>query len=70
MNPLSDICPWQFNARVPLQGAELEEYLQKERAAKVAQQALIARNQGILKADEDESNSKTLIPISGMQWRC
>jgi cleavage and polyadenylation specificity factor subunit 2 len=49
-----------LNSKVPLQGAELEAYLQRERAAKekeVAQQALMARNQRMLEADEDESDS-------------
>ena len=60
MNPLSNVCPWQLKTRVSLQGAELEAYLQKERAARekeVAQQALLARNQRMLEADEDESDS-------------
>ncbi|KAJ3533914.1 hypothetical protein NMY22_g7139 [Coprinellus aureogranulatus] len=46
--------------KVPLQGAELEEYLQKERAAKekeAAQQAAMARNQRMLEADEGDSES-------------
>jgi cleavage and polyadenylation specificity factor subunit 2 len=45
---------------VPLRGAELEAYLQKERAAKekeAAQQATLARNQRMLEADEDDSDS-------------
>lgn len=46
--------------KVPLQGAELEAYQQKERAAKekeAAHQATLARNQRVLEADEDESES-------------
>lgn len=49
-----------MNSKVPLQGAELEAYLQKERAAKekeAAHQAALARNQRMLEADEDESDS-------------
>ncbi|KAF6762080.1 cleavage and polyadenylation specificity factor subunit [Ephemerocybe angulata] len=45
--------------KVPLQGAELEEYIQKERAAKdkeAAHQAAMARNQRMLEADEDDSD--------------
>jgi cleavage and polyadenylation specificity factor subunit 2 len=48
-----------MNSKVPLQGAELEAYLAKERATKekeAAQQAVIARNQRMLEADEDESD--------------
>ncbi|EAU84389.1 cleavage and polyadenylation specificity factor subunit [Coprinopsis cinerea okayama7 len=48
--------------KVPLQGAELEEYLAKERAAKekeAAQQAAMARNQRMLEADEDDSDSES-----------
>lgn len=50
----------QINSKVPLQGAELEAYLQKERLAKekeAAHQAVLARNQRMLEADEDESDS-------------
>ncbi|KAF8076581.1 beta-lactamase-like protein [Lyophyllum atratum] len=50
----------RMNHKVPLQGAELEEYQQKERAAKekeAAYQATLARNQRMLEADEDESDS-------------
>lgn len=45
--------------KVPLQGAELEAHLQKERAARekeAAHQAALARNQRMLEADEDESD--------------
>ncbi|KIL70193.1 hypothetical protein M378DRAFT_96579 [Amanita muscaria Koide BX008] len=52
----------RLNHKVPLQGAELEAYLQKERAAKekeAAQQAALARNQRVLEADEDESDSES-----------
>jgi cleavage and polyadenylation specificity factor subunit 2 len=48
--------------KVPLQGVELDEYLQKERAAKekeAAQQASMARNQRILEADEGDSESES-----------
>ena len=47
---------------MPLQGAELEAYLQKERAAKereAAQQAALVRSQRMLEADEDESDSES-----------
>ncbi|PFH51359.1 hypothetical protein AMATHDRAFT_74923 [Amanita thiersii Skay4041] len=50
----------ELRHRVPLQGAELEAYLQKERAVKekeAAHQAALARNQRMLEADEDESDS-------------
>ncbi|KAG7449018.1 uncharacterized protein BT62DRAFT_963819 [Guyanagaster necrorhizus] len=50
----------QINSKVPLQGAELEAHLQKERAAKekeAAHQAVLARNQRMLEADEDDSDS-------------
>jgi cleavage and polyadenylation specificity factor subunit 2 len=49
-----------MNAKVPLQGAELDAHLQKERAAKdkeAAHQAQLARSQRMLEADEDESDS-------------
>lgn len=49
-----------MKSKVPLQGAELEEYLQKERAVKdkeAAHQAAMARNQRMLEADEDDSDS-------------
>lgn len=49
-----------MKSKVPLQGAELEAYLQKERAVKekeAAHQAAMARNQRMLEADEDESDS-------------
>ena len=51
-----------MNSKVPLQGTELDTFLQNERAAKekeAAQQALLARNQRMLEADEDESDSDT-----------
>lgn len=51
-----------MNSKVPLQGAELESYLAKERAAKekeAAQQAAIVRNQRMLEADEDESDEES-----------
>ncbi|KAG6337224.1 hypothetical protein ID866_1854 [Astraeus odoratus] len=49
----------KMRSKVPLQGAELELYLAKERAAKekeAAHQAAIVRNQRVLEADEDESD--------------
>ncbi|KAG1752619.1 beta-lactamase-like protein [Suillus paluster] len=49
----------KINSKVPLQGAELEAFLAKEKAAKdreAAHQASMARNQRILEADEDESD--------------
>nr|GAT58188.1 predicted protein [Mycena chlorophos] len=49
-----------IRSKVPLQGAELEAYMEKERAAKekeAAHQAQLARNQRMLEADEDESDS-------------
>lgn len=51
-----------MNSKVPLQGAELESYLAKERATKekeAAQQAAIARNQRMLEADEDDSDEES-----------
>ncbi|KAF5358936.1 hypothetical protein D9758_004760 [Tetrapyrgos nigripes] len=50
----------QLKSKEPLQGAELEEYLAKEREARekeAAQQAALARNQRMLEADEDDSDS-------------
>lgn len=52
----------QMNSKVPLQGAELEAYLAKERVAKekeAAHQAAIVRNQRVLEADEDESDEES-----------
>lgn len=49
-----------MSSKVPLQGAELETYLQQEKEKKdkeAAQQAAHARNQRMLEADEDESDS-------------
>ncbi|OJA09308.1 hypothetical protein AZE42_03126 [Rhizopogon vesiculosus] len=49
----------KINSKVPLQGAELEAFLAKEKAVKdreAAHQASMARNQRILEADEDESD--------------
>jgi len=46
--------------KVPLQGAELDAYLQQEKERKdkeAAQQAALVRSQRILEADEDESES-------------
>ncbi|KAG7096747.1 hypothetical protein E1B28_004159 [Marasmius oreades] len=50
----------QMNAKVPLQGAELEAHLQQERIAREeeqAAQAALARRQRMLEADEDDSDS-------------
>ncbi|KAJ8698469.1 hypothetical protein PTI98_005175 [Pleurotus ostreatus] len=52
----------KINTKVPLQGAELEDYLQKEREAKekvAAQQAVMARQRRMLEADEDDSDSES-----------
>ncbi|TFK71797.1 hypothetical protein BDN72DRAFT_764406 [Pluteus cervinus] len=52
----------RMNQKVPLQGAELEAFLQKEKAAKekeAAQQAALVRNQRMLEADEDETDSES-----------
>ncbi|KAK7470454.1 hypothetical protein VKT23_001879 [Stygiomarasmius scandens] len=52
----------ELKTKEPLQGAELEEYLAKEREARekeAAQQAALARNQRMLEADEDDSDSDT-----------
>ncbi|KAJ7180289.1 beta-lactamase-like protein [Mycena crocata] len=49
-----------MKSKVPLQGAELEAHLQKERSVKekeAAHQAQLARSQRMLEADEDESDS-------------
>ena len=49
-----------MKSKVPLEGAELEEYLQKERAAKekeAAEEAALARTQRMLEADEGDSES-------------
>ncbi|KDQ64325.1 hypothetical protein JAAARDRAFT_116662 [Jaapia argillacea MUCL 33604] len=51
----------RMNSKVPLQGAELETFLQKERAVKekeAAQQAAIQRTQRMLEADEDDSDEE------------
>lgn len=50
----------KMHSKVPLQGAELEAYLQQEKEKKdkeAAQQAALARSQRMLEADEDESDS-------------
>ncbi|KAF8528949.1 beta-lactamase-like protein [Hysterangium stoloniferum] len=50
----------KLNTKVPLQGTELEGYLQGERAAKereAAHQAALVRTQMMLEADEDDSDS-------------
>ncbi|KAG6812985.1 hypothetical protein H0H92_014916 [Tricholoma furcatifolium] len=52
----------RMNHKVPLQGAELEAYQEKERAAKekeAARQAALLRNQQMLEADEDDSDSES-----------
>lgn len=49
-----------MHAKVPLQGTELEAFLQKERVAKekeAAQQAALARTQRMLEADEEDTDS-------------
>ncbi|THG93388.1 hypothetical protein EW026_g7835 [Hermanssonia centrifuga] len=49
----------EINSKVPLQGAELEEYLAKERAVKekeAAKKAAEERRQRILEADEDDTD--------------
>lgn len=50
----------ELHSKVPLQGAELEEYLAKEQAEKEkesAKKAALERSQRILEADEDDSES-------------
>ncbi|KAK7695750.1 hypothetical protein QCA50_000387 [Cerrena zonata] len=50
----------EINTKVPLQGTELEEFLQKEKAVKeqeTARKAAQVRKQRILEADEDDSES-------------
>ncbi|KAJ7904700.1 beta-lactamase-like protein [Mycena olivaceomarginata] len=57
---LDDTLALVMKSKVPLQGPELDEHLQKERAAKekeAAHQAQLARSQRMLEADEDESDS-------------
>lgn len=52
----------KIKSKVPLRGAELEEFLQKERAAKereAAQQAALARTQLLLEADDDSDSDDT-----------
>ncbi|KAF8639809.1 hypothetical protein AX17_001068 [Amanita inopinata Kibby_2008] len=52
----------QLKHKVPLQGAELDAFLEKERALRekeAAHQATLARNQRMLEADEDESESES-----------
>lgn len=49
-----------MNSKIPLVGAELEQYLEKERIAKerqAAQRAALARSQRLLEADEADSDS-------------
>ncbi|KAI5124953.1 hypothetical protein M0805_007380 [Coniferiporia weirii] len=49
-----------MKSKIPLQGAELEEYLKKERAAKekeAAEEVALARTQRMLEADEIDSDS-------------
>ncbi|KAI0332393.1 hypothetical protein GY45DRAFT_1320888 [Cubamyces sp. BRFM 1775] len=49
----------EMHSKVPLQGAELEEFLAKERVAKekeAAHQAALARTQRMLEADEGQSS--------------
>ncbi|KZT38353.1 hypothetical protein SISSUDRAFT_1021621 [Sistotremastrum suecicum HHB10207 ss-3] len=50
----------KMNAKIPLQGLELEEFQRKEKLAKdrkAAQQATLAREQRMLEADEEDSES-------------
>ncbi|TDL29537.1 cleavage and polyadenylation specificity factor subunit [Rickenella mellea] len=50
----------KMHSKIPLQGVELDAYLEKERIAQakeVAQQAALARTQRMLEADEDVSDS-------------
>ncbi|KAH9849995.1 beta-lactamase-like protein [Lenzites betulinus] len=50
----------EMHSKVPLQGAELEEFLAKERALRekeAVQQAALARSQRMLEADEGQSDS-------------
>lgn len=50
----------QMKSKIPLQGTELEEYLQKEKVAKdkqAAEEAAMARTQQMLEADEDDSET-------------
>jgi cleavage and polyadenylation specificity factor subunit 2 len=57
---LHNLTQTQMKSKVPLQGAELEAYLKKERDFKdkeAAHQAAMARNQRMLEADEDETDS-------------
>lgn len=49
-----------MHAKVPLRGDELESYLEQERMLKeqeAASQVALARNQRVLEADEDDSDS-------------
>lgn len=49
-----------MNSKIPLVGAELEQYLEKERIAKerqATQRAALARSQRLLEADEADSDS-------------
>lgn len=51
-----------MHSKVPLQGAELEDFLAKERAVRekeAAHQAALARTQRLLEADEADSESDT-----------
>ncbi|KZT29349.1 hypothetical protein NEOLEDRAFT_593368 [Neolentinus lepideus HHB14362 ss-1] len=51
----------KMNSKVPLQGSELEEFLQKQRAIQekeAAQQAAMQRTQRLLEADEDDSDDE------------
>ncbi|EPQ59026.1 hypothetical protein GLOTRDRAFT_113854 [Gloeophyllum trabeum ATCC 11539] len=58
---MDGILHMKMNSKVPLQGAELEEFLQKQRAAQekeAAQQAAMQRTQRLLEADEDDSEDE------------
>ncbi|KAJ8507662.1 hypothetical protein ONZ45_g9987 [Pleurotus djamor] len=59
---MDGVIKMKINTKVPLQGAELDAYLQEQREAKekaAAQQAVMARNRRMLEADEDESDSES-----------
>lgn len=50
---------YQMRSKIPLQGAELDEYLAKEKAEKekaAAEEAALARTQLMLEADEDQES--------------
>ncbi|KIJ56611.1 hypothetical protein M422DRAFT_22765 [Sphaerobolus stellatus SS14] len=58
---LNESATIKLNSKVPLQGAELEAYLEKEKTEKeqeAAQRTAMARTQRLLEADEDETDSE------------